>query len=89
MQNTVDLWSFIYISYKSKSINSAISWGFVDFYKYENQSLKSERNRCQMLWIFDNMKIKVQNVKVTVGNMLLICGFSKFTHFKVLLVKNH
>ena len=52
MPNTVDLWSFIDISYKSKSINSAISWGFVDFYKYENQSLKSESNRCQMLWIF-------------------------------------
>ena len=25
------------------------------------------------LWIFENIKINVQKVKVTVGNMLLIC----------------
>ena len=56
MQNALDLWSFIYISYNSKSINSAISCGFVDFSKYENQGPKSERNRTQNvvdLWIFD------------------------------------
>ena len=41
------------------------------------------------LWIFENMKINVQKVKVTVRNMLWICGFSKFTHLRVLLVKNH
>ena len=41
MQNTVDFWSFIDISYKTKSINSAISCGFVDFSKYENQGPKS------------------------------------------------
>ena len=41
MQNTVDFWSFIDISYKSKSIHSAISCGFVDFSKYENQGPKS------------------------------------------------
>ena len=56
MPNTVDLWSFIDISYKSKSINSAISCGFVDFSKYENKGPKSYRNRTQNvvnLWIFD------------------------------------
>ena len=41
MQNTVDFWSFIDISYKTKSINSAISCGFVDFSKYENKGPKS------------------------------------------------
>ena len=51
MQNTVDLWSVIDISYKSKSINSAISCGFVNFSKYENQGLKSERNPTPMMWI--------------------------------------
>ena len=56
MQNTIDFWSFIYISYKSKSIDSAISCGFVDFLKYENQDPKSERNRTLNVvdvWIFN------------------------------------
>ena len=51
MPNTVDLWSFIDISYKSKSINSAISFGYVDFVKYENQGPKSECNRTPLMWI--------------------------------------
>ena len=43
MQNTVDLWSFVYISYKSKSIRSAKSCGFVDFVKYENIKIKVQK----------------------------------------------
>ena len=56
MPNTVDLLSFIDISYKSKTINSTISSVFVDFSKYENQGPKSQRNSTQSvvdLWIFD------------------------------------
>ena len=38
------------------------------------------------LWIFQNMKIKVQKVKGTVRKMLWICGFSIYTYLIVLLV---
>ena len=38
------------------------------------------------MWIFENMKINVLRVKVTVRKMLWIFGFSISTHLRVLLV---
>ena len=51
MQNTVDLWSFIDISYKSKSIHSAISCGFVDFQNMKIKVQKVKRTVRKMFWI--------------------------------------
>ena len=160
MQIEVDLWIFELQYIKSKSIDSAISCGFVDCSKYEYQGPKSERNHtlnvvdlwifniysyssngslsfktlitqfdvalwifeiqynmtiklketgqtqgicgffyvgllCVIalvaqndvdLWIFEHMKLKVQKMKVTACKTLWICGFSIFTHLRVLLV---